>query len=171
MNNTDILQETGKQLLLCVMLSGDMKNSCHMWGLNGFKRWHRYNAMCFYKELEGVKSHSIDYYGKELNIKDGYVKPIYSKIDTMLEYWLNGMVSFANFLDGSIHNLQAVQSNMDVKLLSRLLCYTYNQIKLIRRIIVRFEATGYMQHDIRVLDSKLHRKYKHKEIKKHNIID
>ena len=154
------------------MFHSEASLKSHVFGLQGFKRMHRFMS---YKDRQFVlklQHYIIDMYGVKLDIdwKNLHI-PEYDNVKDM----------FLNYLEYENHQYDKI-SNIykemidygfiyDAKLISEPLCNISKEIIKYKRYIQDFNSASCSLHHIRYIDIILHDKYKKEEAEEYNFHD
>ena len=148
-----------------IMFHDNMSKECHMWGLQGMKRLHRYKALLDFIDLNLLLHYCIDIFG--VNIKPDFVDDIKSvnNIEEYLNYYREEEIDMRSKLGKLAYELSEMGYVEEHKMICCYIPCITKQIEKANRWLQDFGKADWDWAYIRVVDAKLHDKVKEKEEK------
>lgn len=161
--NIKILKEVINKMADGEVFHDNMSRICHMWGLQGFKRLHRYNSLEDRNRRIKLQHYIIDRFGENLEPDWDYAVKTPNDIQEMLNYYIDWEESVIETIGEKGNKLILNKWVNEGKKIQNCLDDVSNEIMKARRYRQEFSKAEYDWEYIRYVDNKLHEKYKAKE--------
>lgn len=167
--------EIVKEILDCLEQSmcyhDNFSRKCHLMGLQGQKRWHRYYCTQKAFDIQRLQHYCIDVYKEDVSPTKLHDSVDFKDTEEYLNAYLNSLHTELNkfnsiytkcIMNGFIKESEIVQKNI---------CCVTKELEKCNRWIQDFGCAEWDWSYIRVVDSKLHDKMKCKEAEEHGYKD
>lgn len=137
-----------------------MSRKFHMWGLQGFKRWHRVQSLEDRSHAINLQHYSIDLFSENLDVTSTFEPPAPLDIKEGLEAYLDWEISVYERVSVIINDLINLGYLHESDTIKKCLGGVVREIEKTRRNIQDFEKSNWDWGYIRIVDHRLHEKMK-----------
>lgn len=135
----------------------------HSWGLQGHKRWNRYQAHEDLCEMVMLQHYLIDMFGEVYDPNGDFITPDMSDIKTYLEEYNKYETTYSRIMSDISNQLVLMNYAHEAHIIRCMLGDAAKEIEKTRRWTQDFEKAGWDWAYIRFKDDQLHEKMKDKE--------
>ena len=136
----------------------------HNLNYNGFKRWHRCRARKFFELDLKLRNELLDKFRIKADFKDYDVTYSPSNIEEHIKLWDKSLLDAIEEL-GTLSKKYNDETGTVCAVIDCALCELVKDYEKVGRLIKRFNDSDWLTLDIHIVDDKIHKKYKKKEMK------
>ena len=158
-----ILNNVASMFLDNMMFHSESKDVCHQLNMQGFKRWHRYNAEEDRRFMEDLKDLIVENYNVLPTLTTRFVSNVPNDLMVHFQRWEVIETYTKEELNKAINQLCNLNANYEATYLMNKLACVEKELQKVKRYKKRMADTGMNMHDIYIISMHLHKKYKYKE--------
>lgn len=158
-----IYEAIGKVLTIHCKLNKLAMSKMQVMGYNGFKRWHRYRSRQFFELKLCLANELYDKFRISPNFKDYELTYSPANVEEHLKSWDKALLDAIQEL-GTLNKEYYELAGVNCCIIEKAMCKMMRDYEKVGRLLKRFTESDWLTLDMHIVDNKLHKKYKAKEV-------